>query len=299
MSAVLRKKIESGAGIPPSILQMQEFWEQLLSKADDWARNAFDAETQPIVSCRKVIGGRAASALLEKPFTLFFAADVSPGLCAIALDERCAIQCAATRLHQDAAGLEGASSLFLKLLSEQPTITLWQKFASGMPDHNTTKSHTPQVEASGAAGALDATSRYLEVELTLTFDGQASHIKLLYFVDYMQRYARTYVRQLAERKAKACSQSPKSLSDSVRASAIALDAVLDRMTLTIGECSQLEIGRVLPLTKADAGRLFLSAETVNGSVDIGTGALGVWKRQRAVKLHTPISESFAREIVEL
>tara|TARA_R110000787_G_scaffold4726_9_gene17913 strand:- start:22986 stop:23822 length:837 start_codon:yes stop_codon:yes gene_type:complete len=278
---------------------MQEFWEQLLSKTDDWARDAFGIETQPIVSSRKVIGGRAANALLENPFTLFFAADVSPGLCAVAMDERCAIQCAATRLHQDAAGLEGASALFLKLLSEQPTLSLWQQFAAGMADHNTQMQKPPQVEASGVAGGLDATSRYLEVDLTLTFDGQTSQIKVLYFLDYMQRYARTYVRQLAERKSKACSQSPKSLSDSVRASAIALDAVLDRMTLTIGECSQLEIGNVLPLNSADAGRLSLSAETVNGSVDIGSGELGVWKRQRAVKLHTPISESFAREIVEL
>ena len=299
MSAVLRKKIDSGAGVPPSILQMQAFWEQLLSKTDDWARDAFGIETQPIVSSRKVIGGRAANALLENPFTLFFAADVSPGLCAVAMDERCAIQCAATRLHQDAAGLEGASALFLKLLSEQPTLSLWQQFAAGMADHNTQMQKPPQVEASGVAGGLDATSRYLEVDLTLTFDGQTSQIKVLYFLDYMQRYARTYVRQLAERKSKACSQSPKSLSDSVRASAIALDAVLDRMTLTIGECSQLEIGNVLPLNSADAGRLSLSAETVNGSVDIGSGELGVWKRQRAVKLHTPISESFAREIVEL
>lgn len=299
MSAVLRKKIDSGAGVPPSILQMQEFWEQLLSNTDDWARDAFGIETQPIVSSRRVIGGRAANALLENPFTLFFAADVSPGLCAVAMDERCAIQCAATRLHQDAAGLEGASALFLKLLSEQPTLSLWQQFAAGMADHNTQMQKPPQVEASGVAGGLDATSRYLEVDLTLTFDGQTSQIKVLYFLDYMQRYARTYVRQLAERKSKACSQSPKSLSDSVRASAIALDAVLDRMTLTIGECSQLEIGSVLPLNSADAGRLSLSAETVNGSVDIGSGELGVWKRQRAVKLHTPISESFAREIVEL
>tara|TARA_R110000764_G_scaffold26748_9_gene63652 strand:+ start:27526 stop:28362 length:837 start_codon:yes stop_codon:yes gene_type:complete len=278
---------------------MQEFWEQLLSNTDDWARDAFGIETQPIVSSRRVIGGRAANALLENPFTLFFAADVSPGLCAVAMDERCAIQCAATRLHQDAAGLEGASALFLKLLSEQPTLSLWQQFAAGMADHNTQMQKPPQVEASGVAGGLDATSRYLEVDLTLTFDGQTSQIKVLYFLDYMQRYARTYVRQLAERKSKACSQSPKSLSDSVRASAIALDAVLDRMTLTIGECSQLEIGSVLPLNSADAGRLSLSAETVNGSVDIGSGELGVWKRQRAVKLHTPISESFAREIVEL
>ena len=214
MSAVLRKKIDSGAGVPPSILQMQGFW----------------------------------------------------------------------------------APLFLKLLSEQPTVALWQKLANGLTGHDVLAREDPQSEAAATAGGLAAASRYLEVELALTLDGQASLVKCLFEVDYFQTYARNDVRQTADRKAQACSQSPKSLSDSVKASAISLDAVLDRMTLTIGECSRLEVGDVLPLANADAGRLSLCAETIHGSVDIGTGELGVWKRQRAVKLHTPVSESFARAI---
>jgi hypothetical protein len=68
--------------------------------------------------------------------------------------------------------------------------------------------------------------------------------------------------------------------------------------MTIGECAKIEVGTVLPLAGADAGRLSLSANTINGSVDIGTGELGVWKCQRALKLRTPNSENFAQEIVD-
>jgi Type III flagellar switch regulator (C-ring) FliN C-term len=296
VSAVLRKKIDSGTGVPPSILQMQGFWAQLLSKTSDWAMDTFDLETQPSMTSRRVVGGRAAAEMAENPFTLFFASDVSPGLCAIAFDAPCAIRCAATRLRQDPSSFEEASPLFLKLLSEQPTVVLWQKLANGMPEHDVYAREDPQSGVGATAGGLAATCRYLEVGITLTLDGQASLLKCLFEVDYLLTYARNDVRQAADRKAHACSQSPKSLSDSVRASTISLDAVLDRMTLTIGDCSRLEVGDVLPLVNADAGRLSLSTETVHGSVDIGTGELGVWERQRAVKLHAPVSESFVKAL---
>tara|TARA_R110001606_G_scaffold262844_2_gene411460 strand:+ start:142 stop:972 length:831 start_codon:yes stop_codon:yes gene_type:complete len=275
---------------------MQAFWAQLLSRTGDWAMDTFGLESQPTLSSRRVVGGQVAAEMADNPFTLFFASDVSPGLCALAFDAAFAVRCAATRLRQDPSSLEDASPLFLKLLSEQPTVALWQRLANGLTGHDVLARDDPQSDASAAAGGFAPASRYLEVDLTLTFDGQASVVKCLFDVDYLQAHARNDVRQTADRKAEACSQSPKSLSDSVKASAISLDAVLDRMTLTIGECSRLEIGDVLPLANADAGRLSLCAETVHGSVDIGIGELGVWKRQRAVKLHTPISESFARAL---
>jgi flagellar motor switch protein FliM len=106
------------------------------------------------------------------------------------------------------------------------------------------------------------------------------------------------LRDAADNKAQARHHSRKSLSDSVLASTTTLDAVLDRLSLTIGECAKLEVGTVLPLSGADAGKLSLSADTLNGCVDIGSGELGVWKRQRALKLTTPISENFAQEIVD-
>ncbi len=296
MSAVLRKKIDSGAGVPPSILQMQEFWTQLVSRTEDWATDAFDLESQPSLSSRRVVSGRVAAGIADNPFTMFFASDVSPGLCAVAFDAACAVRCAAIRLRQDPSSLEDASPLFLKLLSEQPTIALWQRLAEGLTGHDARSRDDPQSDAAAIAGGFADASRYLKVELTLTLDGQPAVVTCLFEVDYLQTYARNDVRRSADLKAQACSQSPKSLSDSVKASAISLDAVLDRMMLTIGQCSRLEIGDVLPLASADAGRLSLCAETIHGSVDIGTGELGVWKRQRAVKLHTPVSESFARAI---
>ena len=130
--------------MPPSILQMQGFWAQLLSRTEEWAMETFDLESQPILSSRRVVTGRVAADMAENPFTLFFASDVSPGLCAIAFDAASAVRCAAIRLRQDPSSLEEASPLFLKLLSEQPTVALWQKLANGLTGHDVLAREDPK-----------------------------------------------------------------------------------------------------------------------------------------------------------
>ena len=80
---------------------------------------------------------------------------------------------------------------------------------------------------------------------------------------------------------------------------IRLDGVLERLTLSIGECSRFEVGQLIALPDVDTTRVSLQAETVNGSVDIGQCEMGVWKRQRALKLKTPILEPFTRELAKL
>jgi flagellar motor switch protein FliM len=80
---------------------------------------------------------------------------------------------------------------------------------------------------------------------------------------------------------------------------ITLNCVLDRLSLTIGDCSRFEVGQVLSLPDVNTARVSLQAETVNGSVEIGHCEMGVWKRQRALKLTTPILEPFTRELAKL
>jgi flagellar motor switch protein FliM len=80
---------------------------------------------------------------------------------------------------------------------------------------------------------------------------------------------------------------------------IQLEGVLDRLTLSIGECSRFEVGQLIALPDVDTTRVSLQAETVNGSIDIGQCEMGVWKRQRALKLKTPILEPFTRELSKL
>ena len=298
MSAVLRKKIESGTGVPPSILQLQIFWQQLQVCTRDWARNTYGGEAEPVLAARRVVAGQAAQTLLDEQVAFCFSAEASPAVCALAIDNAGAARNAASRMHQDIDSITDASPLFLKLLSEQAVGTLWRLVETGLFSHTPAGNASPLVDPSGAAGQFDATSRYLQVEYNLTLEGQVSRVWFLFYFDFMQGFARDSLRQQVRQKVQARHQSQKTLSDSVRASTIALDAVLERLSLTIGECSALKVGSVLPLT-SDAGNLSLSADTINGSVDIGSGELGVWKRQRAVKLNTPISECFAREIADL
>jgi hypothetical protein len=298
VSAVLRKKIESGAGIPPSVLQLQQFWLQLQTRTCDWARETYGTGATISLGTRRVVNGQDVQRALDTEIAFYFSAEASPGLCAMAIDNAGAIRNAAARMNQDVDSITDASPLFLKLLAEQAAIVLWGNVAGGLLDTRTSKS-SPFADPKAAAGKFETSSRYLLVEYQLQLGEQASRVWFAFSFDFMQKFARESLRQIADQKVQARHQSQKTLSDSVRASTITLDAVLDRMSLTIGECSKLEVGTILPLSGADAGRLSLSADTINGSVDIGSGELGVWKRQRALKLRTPILESFAQEIADL
>jgi len=298
VSAVLRKKIESGAGIPPSILQLQQFWLQLQMRTCDWARETYGTDASITLGTRRVVNGQDAQRTLDAEIPFYFSGEASPGLCAMAIDSAGAIRNAAARMNQDADSLADASPLFLKLLAEQAAIVLWGNVSGGLLNTRASKS-SPIADPKFAAGKFDTSSRYLQVEYQLQLDEQVSRVWFALSFDFMQQFARDSLRHIADQKVQARHHSQKTLSDSVRASTITLDAVLDRMSLTIGECSKLEVGTILPLSGADAGKLSLSADTINGSVDIGSGELGVWKRQRALKLRTPILDSFAQEIADL
>jgi len=296
VSAVLRKKIDAGAGIPPSILRLQHFWLQLLTCTRSWAADTYEIQPEMTLRSRRVVDGPQALQKLESETGFYFSAKTSPGLAGIAIDMAGAIRNAATRMGQDAGSLGDASPLFLKLLAEQAGLELGRGIAVTLL--KTGDSVASSADPAGAAGRFDAASRYLMVECELQLGEEVSRVWLAFAFEFMQQFAVSSQRAAAEQKANSRNHSQRSLSNSILASTTTLDAVLDRLTLTIGECAKLEVGAILPLAGADAGRLSLSADTINGCVDIGSGELGVWKRQRALKLTTQISESFAQEIVD-
>ena len=298
MSAVLRKKIESGAGVPPSILQLQQFWLQLQARTRDWAKDTYDAAPEVTLASRRAVNGKDAQAVLDDQIAFYFSADASPGICGIAMDTAGAVRNAAVRMNEDVGSITDASPLFLKLLAEQAGLSLWRLVGTRLLDMSSGAA-SPLADPAGAVGRFDAANRYLQVEYSLRFGEEVSRVWFVFPFDFVMAFARTSLRQAADQKAQARHHSQKTLSDSVLASTLKLDAVLDRMSMTIGECSNLQVGKVLTLSGADAGKLSLSADTINGSVDIGSGELGVWKRQRAVKLNAPISPGFAQEIADL
>ena len=296
MSAVLRKKIDSGAGIPPSILQLQQFWLQMQACTRDWAAGAYGMVPTITLTGRRTVNGSEARRKLEEETGFYFSAEASPGLAGLAIDSIGAVRNAAVRMGQDVESVTDASPLFLKLLAEQAGADLWELVAGNLLKAG--KGGAPLSDAGAAAGRFDVAGRYILVEYQLQLGEEISRVWFALSFEFMQQFARTSLRAAADQKAQARHHSQKTLSDSIMASTMTLDAVLDRVPLTIGDCAKLEVGTILPLSGADARKLSLSADTMNGSVDIGSGELGVWKRQRALRLMTPISESFVQEIVE-
>jgi hypothetical protein len=299
MSSVLRKKIEAGAGIPPTILQFHEFWEPLQGKVAAWMYDTFGVETKAIPDARRVATGNVVSHQMDSLLSFVFNGKFSPGLCAISIDEGGAEFNAMQRLQQEGGGLEGVSPLFKKLLFETPAIALWRSIASGFEDHTVLGSHAPLSELSLAAGGFEPANRYLMVGFSCGRDGMQARVWITYNLDYVVRLATIYAQHAATLREAASSRGRGALRESVRSSMITIEGVLDRLTMTIGECSRLEVGQLLTLPEVDTANVSLRAETVNGTVDIGHCEMGVWKQQRALKLKTPILEPFTRELAKL
>lgn len=298
MSSVLRKKIEAGAGIPPTILQYQDFWDLLQLKVGVWLFDALGVESKPAFEARRVVPGNVARSQLEGLQSLVFNSKHSPGLCGVGLDEAGAALNAGQRLQQTGDDFAGASALFLKLLFETPGVSLWRSVASQLEGHNPTTPHAPMSDYPAAAGGFDPTQRYLTIGFSFAAGAARARLWLVFHLDYVLRHALEAQDKASERRS-ASEHGQQALRASVRASTITLDGVLDRLPMTIGECSRLEVGQLLPLPEADAGRVTLLAETVNGSVAVGQAEMGVWKRQRALKLTTEILEPFTRELAKL
>lgn len=299
MSSVLRKKIEKASGLPPSVLGMHAFWQQLSGVLADWARTVYDVHAAPVIETRKAVDGKVAQPLLDAQFATYFSAAQSPGLVAITLDEPAAIHTAAMRLRQAADSLADTSTLFLKLMCEQPCTELWGRFAEGLPGHDTDGEESALGDAMSVMGGFEPSHRYLLAVFRLDIGDEPIRISLLMDLAYVQASAGEFRDKLKTESGTVSAHGRDLLRDRVRASTIELNAVLERLELTIGECSRLEVGQVLTLAGGNPEQLCLSADTVNGSVDIGEGQLGVWKQQRALKLSTPVLECFTRDLVNL
>lgn len=299
MSNVLRKKIDLASGLPPSVLELHALWHLMVEQVGLWARQTFDYDAKPAIEFRKVLSGADAQALVEDGFASCFDAGVSPGLVAILLDTGVATHAAAARLRQLPASLADSSSLFLRLMSEQPAITLWHDLVEELPGHSSEVETPPLGEPANVMGGFEPSHRYLNTTIRLELAEGEGRISFIFDMDYLQATARVLGHAAKHGGGHVSAQGLSTLRERVRGSTITLDAVLDRMTLSLGDCSRLEVGQVLALSEVDSDRLTLCADTVDGSVDIGQGQLGVWKQRRAMKLTTEVLESFTKDLVNL
>lgn len=295
MSSVLRKKIEAGAGLPPTLLRNQQFWENLHDAVANWAGEALEGAIAPDPEVRRVMAGDAAREFLDRRTTFYFSSRFSPGVTAIATDTAGAARSVARRLGQDIESARQSTPLFLRLMFEAPAGTLWQQLAGFLERHDG-EGPPPLGESFQAAGMFDPANRYLMVAYGVMPEAVRSQVWVVLDLDYVLRLTLEAERRAAESKRPSTSRA---LHDSVMNSPIQVDAVLDRISMTIGECSRLQIGDIIALPDTDPKAVSLSAGTVNGIVDIGYGEMGVWKRQRALKLKNPKLEPFTQEVAKM
>ncbi len=299
MSNVLRKKIDLASGLPPSVLELHALWHLMVDQVGQWARETFDYDARPAIESRKVMSGADAQALIENGFANCFTSAASPGLVAILLDNGAATHAAAARLRQVPASLADSSSLFLRLMSEQPAISLWQDLVDNLPGHSSEVEAPPLGEPASVTGGFEPAHRYLNTTIRVELTEGEGRISFLFDMEYLQATARVLGHAAKHGGGQVSAQGLSTLRERVRGSTITLDAVLDRMTMSLGDCSRLEVGQVLTLSEVNSDRLTLCAGTVNGRVDIGEGQLGVWKQRRAMKLTTEVLESFTRDLGSL
>lgn len=144
--------------------------------------------------------------------------------------------------------------------------------------------------------ALEVDDERMEM-LVLTFTlsiGMEKEADLTFLLPYQP------VEKLSNLLANAPAQSvndpedpwPPHMYDAVLSGRVTLMALLDSIPMTVAECSRLQVDHVIPLPGVSLNELTIAARGEHGHLGVATGALGVMKQFKAVKLMTDPPEDF-------
>lgn len=291
VSGVLRKKIESSGGLPPSVLQNQAFWMTLETVLANWLNRNLGGENEPRLQSREVCRGTALSEDLFGAYLYGFQSDVQDFIVGVSIDNLIAARIAAEKLQQSAESLMEAPQLFLQLLVEPHAAEIAADVVTAYDALNA-EGEGPE---SIAFESLEVEGSCLLVYYICDIDGQAVRLGVALRLDRVIAFAS------ANKDGVASAGGASDVSNNINAprvqnSNVRLDVIIDRVPMSIADCARLEPGSVISLPGTDRAKLTISAKTVDGPVDIAVGELGVWKHQRAVRLKTDIEPSFLQEV---
>ena len=309
MSSVLRKKIGAGGGLSPSVRLCAPLWAALSNAIAQWAQDVYGLAAMPEVSERKALTGTEIEHVFGDDFAFVDIEHSSGAVVALALNAAGAQKYAASRLRQDANNLKNAPELFLRLMSEHAARALWGRMSAVMSGSEPSDVPLRLKDYTGSEEAFDPDGSYLSLLFTLgdtegedswliESGGDSPGVRLILKMSEVKKLARSLQASTVQTVSEDAG-GRQVLRERVRNTTVVLDAVLDSMSMTIGECSRLEVGQVISLPEAKMDRLMLSADTVSGSLPISHGELGTWKGFRALKLRSPVPEHVIREIMEI
>lgn len=290
MSAVLRKKLESSGGVPPRVLQNKPFWTALERAISDWLNGVLQDEGELRLQSREVSPGAALADDLFGAYVYGFRHETRDFVVAVSIDNLVAARFAAQKMQQDASRLAEAPQLFLQLLLEPPAKQLSEDLMATF-DMLGEDDEAPQ---SAAFESLEVEGNCLVVYYLCDLEGQAFRIGVALKLDAV--LALTDSAGDDSRGGGAVTGAKGLAQPRVQNSSVHLDVVLDRLPMTVAECLRLEAGSVIELPGTHRSKLTITADTIEGPVDIAEGELGVWKHQRAVRLKSNIDPVFLQEV---
>ncbi|WP_233355768.1 FliM/FliN family flagellar motor switch protein [Henriciella litoralis] len=296
--------------MPPQLLQCQPLWEGLRGLLETWAKQTFGDELPASFSDRSLIAGKGVTEQFSERFGYICLPHSAVGLRAITFDRFAVTRYASLRLKQPADSLEGSPDLFLRLMADRPARELWKLITDTIAISAPLPEDFSVVDPAGVPDAIEADARLLKVVVSFVAEDDEEgwlleggevppEIQLYFEIESLKAYANAIEASAAARLKAGNNGQREHMRKNLRRSTIGLDAVLDRLQMTIADCSRLQVGQVIELPGAEPGVLSLCADTMNGSVPICSGELGTWKGQRALKLKSSLLESFVQEISEI
>lgn len=291
MSAVLRKKLESSGGVPPRVLQNKPFWATLERTLSTWLNGVLQDEGDLRLQSREVSPGAALADDLFGAYVYGFKSADRDFVVAVSIDNLVAARFAARKMQQDASRLAEAPQLFLQLLLEPAAKQLSESLASTF-DMLDQDGEPPQ---STAFDGLEVEGNCLVAYYLCDLEGQAFRIGVALKLEAV--LALTNSAGDDSLGGGTVSGTGGLSQPRVQNSSVQLDVVLDRVPMTVADCLRLEAGTVIALPGTHRSKLTITANTVDGPVDIAQGELGAWKHRRAVRLKTPVDPAFLQEVV--
>ena len=258
-----------------------------------WLDDILGGENKVRLQSREVCRGAALPDDLFGAYLYGFQSDTDEFIVGVSIDNLVAARVAANKLEQSPAHLAEAPQLFLQLLLETPAAALGEATARAFG----VIEEEDEPPACVAFDSLSVEGNCLLIYYLSDIEGQAVRIGVALKLDRTIALAMASSDDgIASANTEDNAALPGLEEPRIQNSSVNLEIIIDRLPMSVAECSRLEPGSVITLPGTDRSKLIVSAKTVDGPVDIAMGELGVWKHQRAVKLKTDIEPSFIQEV---
>ena len=296
MSLALRRKLAAKTGIPERVLNAEDFWGNICGTVSLWAEKFIPGANDVNLNDRVLIDSEALQDQVLAPFSYLIGWGDEDIIGAIRVNKFCAAKHGASRLGVELSDLTDVPDIFLTLVFEKSLPSLFMSLQRVlMPNAEPVDEGVFETVESRAR--LGRGLSFIQIDLDLKIDDRDVQINL--WLKYGD------VRQATENSDEARplpaqdSGARTILASHVKRSGMTFHAIVDRISLTLGECIDLSIGQILPLSEASLERLALSVSTLNGDITICNGELGSWKNNRAIKIRTEPDAGFLQNVGEI